>query len=300
MWVYTKDESETLLKALETKRKEEVTKNLRELEFKQTEEVDQKLKDLEAKRQEEVSKQIRESENKLTDETAEKLKMLEDRRKEEVYQQLKDLENQRRDEVSKQLKDQKTRQTDEINDKLEELENKRKKEVFEQLNELENKRKEEVTKSLKELDTRHTDAKKDIENKLTRERWIIGEYKWMSIGSKMPDGWIKIDLLDGYTLVQGKKVGETTGSVKKHNHLFGKNDFAWSIRRGLDGKAKVAFTPNNVGGESREDQLIPFIKTWNDSLFIDSTSFEGDGLEPEQKGNLAAGLFAELWQYKGI
>lgn len=300
MWVYTKDETETLLKALETKRKEEVTKHLRELEHKQTEEVDQKLKDLEDKRKEEVNKNIRDLEIKLLEEISDKNKILEDKRKEEVYQQLKDLDSQRREEVNKQLKDLKTKQTEELIDKLDDLENKRKKDVTEQLSELENKRKEEVNKALKDLDIKHTDGKKDLEHKLTRERWIIGEYKWMPIGAKMPDGWIKIDLADGYTLVQGRKVGETTGSVKRHNHLFDKNDFAWAVRRGLDGKAKVAFTPNNVGGESRSDQLIPFIKTWNDSIFIDQTSFEGEGLEPEQKGNLAAGMFAELWQYKGI
>lgn len=124
--------------------------------------------------------------------------------------------------------------------------------------------------------------------KFNSEKWVVGEYKWMPVGSRMPEGWTKVDLPKGLTLVQGSELGETTGEVKKHRHSFPNDRNVWLFDKGS------MFFMNRPAGETTAEHYIPFTKEFEENAVSGHTAYEGTDK------NLAAGKFAELWQYKGI
>lgn len=151
----------------------------------------------------------------------------------------------------------------------------------------------EVEKVKKEMEAKTNksieDAKAellDLLNKFNKEKWVVGEYKWMPVGSKMPYGWVKVELEEGQTLVEGTKEGLTTGAVKKHSHAFPQGNSVWTFHDGM-------FFINKSAATIDEDYQ-PGVKDSANSLVVDRTAEEGTD------NNLAAGKFAELWQYKGI
>ncbi|WP_338975545.1 hypothetical protein [Spiroplasma endosymbiont of Monopis laevigella] len=127
----------------------------------------------------------------------------------------------------------------------------------------------------------------------SKGQWIPGEYKWMPVGSKMPEGWVKVDLAKGLTIVQSDKEGQTSGSVGKHNHTFLNNGQVWTT----PASAKLAFINERTSG-SLGSKYVPFLGSYNDLLRTKTTADTGKGIS-NTENNLAAGIFAELWQYQG-
>ncbi|WP_342218309.1 hypothetical protein [Spiroplasma endosymbiont of Amphimallon solstitiale] len=105
----------------------------------------------------------------------------------------------------------------EKNKKLEGLEDKVKK-LEEDLKECKEKRKEleaqlkECKEKREELEEQLKDCQeKNKKSDESKGQWIPSEYKWMPVGSKMPEGWVKVDLAKGLTIVQSDKEGQTSG-----------------------------------------------------------------------------------------
>lgn len=84
-----------------------------------------------------------------------------------------------------------------------------------------------------------------------QSQWIVGEYKWMAPGSSMSDGWVKVKINKGLTLVEGDEKGETTGSVGKHAHKFWNNYGVWASKEG-----QPAFINDRVGARGHSVQNI--------------------------------------------
>ncbi|MBE4703787.1 hypothetical protein [Spiroplasma platyhelix] len=153
---------------------------------------------------------------------------------------------------------------------------------------------EKIKKDIREETTELiTEAKEELLtliNKVDSEKWVIGEYKWMPVGSKMPEGWIKIDLGQGQTLVQGIEAGKTEGIVKSHSHFFPYEFGVWATHKVIYGKGTAT---------GADDVLFPYVNDIKDAAVLFNTAGYGGNLSEDQKENLAAGTYAELWQYKG-
>lgn len=191
------------------------------------------------------------------------------------------------------LKDKLTNKNKEINDALKDLETKGEQKVKQQLDDLKKKQKEDLDSAIKDLEEKQKEDNsnlKDLLNKFNDEKWIIGEYKWMPVDSKMPEGWVKVDIAQGYTLVQGSEDGKTSGKVKSHNHNFIGNSGVWSVY-------KIVYGNGLTNGA--KDCIFPYINNLNQALVAYSTAESGSNLDKNQTDNLASGIFAELWQYQG-
>ena len=233
--------------------------------------TDNKINALEGKTAEQIADAITVSEKNID----EKLKLLEDN----TNQKLTDLESNT---------DQK------ITDAVAASE----KNTDKKLTGLENKTAEQIADAIKESKTDVDQKLNDLESKLNKEKWIIGEYKWMPVGSKMPEGWVKVDIPEGHTLVEGHLTGVTPGNVGKHKHTFNDNFFVLTIKRNDAGNnAKLYFINERTAGAIGK-KLIPFVNNINDTTVIMLTDDKGQGIS-KTNDNMAAGLLSELWQYKG-
>ncbi|AHI52480.1 hypothetical protein [Spiroplasma culicicola] len=147
---------------------------------------------------------------------------------------------------------------------------------------------------------------KQLEDKIldiNKNKWIIGEYKWVKVGTPIVKGWIKINLTTGYTLIAGTSQSTSTGSIKSHTHtsnahnhyINGSGNYVPVLMGGAkwykrnadngagDNKAIVSDTNNpNIANIALTDSA---------SSKINSTG---------GSSNLAAGQYAELWEYVGI
>ncbi|WP_395473309.1 hypothetical protein [Spiroplasma endosymbiont of Nomada rufipes] len=187
----------------------------------------------------------------------------------------------------------------EKNKKLEGLEDKVKK-LEEDLKECRAKR-EDLENQLKECKAKREELEaqlKDCQEKNkksdeSKRQWIPGEYKWMPVGSKMPEGWVKVDLAKGLTIVQSDKEGKTLGSVGKHNHTFLNNAQVWTT----PASARIAFINERTSG-SLGSKYVPFLGSYTHLWGSKTTADTGKGIS-NTENNLAAGIFAELWQYQG-
>lgn len=105
--------------------------------------------------------------------------------------------------------------------------------------------------------------------------WIVGEYKWMPIGSEslMPVGWVKIDLPDGYTLTSGKVEGQHVGKIRTHRHTI----------------------PTDIG--EGEMEIFTSVQNRRGGMGLSGFITGIDNIPISQEANIGAGLNAELWQY---
>ncbi|MBE4703788.1 hypothetical protein [Spiroplasma platyhelix] len=155
----------------------------------------------------------------------------------------------------------------------------------------------EIEKAKKEIEEKTDNSIESVKEewlalleKFNSEKWVIGEYKWMPIGSKMPEGWVKVELTAGQTLIQGDKEGNTAGEVKEHYHdFFGKRQ---CISIPHDQTFYAMNRPTNI--ELDPETFIQFTRREAPTIGLTRTDPVGG------TNNLAAGKFAELWQYKGI
>ena len=284
-------------------------KKIKELE----DEIDQLKKQLKACQAEkdELAKQLKDCQdkNKNTGDLQDKIKELEDKIA-ELEKQLKDCQA-KKEELEKQLKDCQAK-NEELEKQLKACEDKNKK-LTEDLKESQNKR-EELEAQLKDCQDKNKNTS-DLENKIKeledkiaelekqlkdcqdknkkpegQGQWIIGEYKWVPIGTKMPSGWVKVPLDKGLTLIQGDAEGKTAGDIKKHNHTFLNNNYMWSVK---PGPGKMAFINERTSG-SLGHKYVPFLNNSNDFVLLKGTGDAG-----EVENNYAAGIYAELWQYQG-
>ncbi|MBP1526177.1 MAG: hypothetical protein H9Q67_06780 [Spiroplasma ixodetis] len=115
----------------------------------------------------------------------------------------------------------------------------------------------------------------------------------MPVGSKMPEGWVKVDLAKGLTIVQSDKEGKTSGSVGKHNHTFLNNGQVWTT----PALAKIVFINERTSG-SLGSEYVPFLGSYTHLWGSKTTADTGKGIS-NTENNLVAGIFAELWQYQG-
>jgi hypothetical protein len=112
--------------------------------------------------------------------------------------------------------------------------------------------------------------------------WIVGEYKWVKIGTPMPAGWEKVALEQGHTLVGGTSEGTTSGQVINHTHDFSSDGtFAYS----------VSSKSRHDGNDTNFTYL--YDKTYRNVIGKTTTTVDGGS------NNLAAGMYAELWVYVG-
>lgn len=118
--------------------------------------------------------------------------------------------------------------------------------------------------------------------------FFIGEYKWMPVGSNMPSGWEKVEIENGNTLIASNVEGNTKGSVIKHNHML------WD---------KV----DTCGAKYNDERAICNIEGFDVNGKKQWFYHKGDGQKEGAlytsidggEHNFAAGIHAELWQYKG-
>lgn len=225
-----------------------------------------------------ITKELEKLNKQLKEKLEEQLKQLEKKCREELEEQLQDLKNIQEKELKK-LKKEKDQQ-------LLELEEKCKEELKFQLKQLEKKYKEQVKEIQEKQDEKDINLEK-ILNRFNCDKWIIGEYKWMPVDSKMPKGWVRVSLADGFTLVQGSKSGLTKGNILFHNHGFINNNSVWTL------PTKEMYYVNRPGVSGGAD-YTPVVKVVSGALMTETTAFSGS------ENNLAAGSFAELWQYQGI
>lgn len=123
--------------------------------------------------------------------------------------------------------------------------------------------------------------------------WIPGEFKWMPIQiDNMPDGWKKIKLDDGITLISGNEEKITPGEVKKHKHPVGDAD-----TQGIEKFVTIdndGLTTHTVK-DDESGNYYPNAKT-PDSFH--SHFYTNDNLnENKNDYNVPAGISASLWQY---
>lgn len=113
--------------------------------------------------------------------------------------------------------------------------------------------------------------------------WIIGEYKWVKIGTVMPAGWEKLDLPEGWTIVAGDSEGETWGKPGDgRENLFPEKDYHFNTWIGYQNTRTYFDIGRQVG------------------IYAQANSETQDFIDTElSKANKAAGVFAELWQYTG-
>ncbi|KAI93175.1 hypothetical protein [Spiroplasma melliferum] len=152
-----------------------------------------------------------------------------------------------------------------------------------------------IDEKIKSLEEKQNQIINNLEDKLNKEKWIIGEYKWMPVGSKMPSGWVKVNMTEGHTLIAGRTAGVTSGSVGKHAHDSANNNSVWALRNPNRG---FSFINDRDGGRIGQ-KYMPFLHDYNDLILIKpNASDTGKGIS-KTNDNMAAGLIAELWQYKG-
>jgi hypothetical protein len=126
--------------------------------------------------------------------------------------------------------------------------------------------------------------------------WIVGEYKWVKIGTPMPAGWEKVALEQGHTLVGGTAEGTTSGVNKTvkldyvGNNYFGltwNSEFKVSWEKGGTGHSESGYQPYMpTSSKPSMTNLKALIKN----------TFSSD---VQSDYNLAAGIYAELWVYVG-
>lgn len=157
-----------------------------------------------------------------------------------------------------------------------------------------NKKLEGLEDKVKKLEEDLKECKeKNKKSDESKGQWIPGEYKWMPVGSKMPEGWVKVNFAKGLTMVQGDKEGQTSGSVGKHNHTFLNNAEVWTT----PASTKITFINKRTSG-SLGSKYVPFLGSYNQLWGSKTTNDTGKGIS-NTVNNLAAGIFAELWQYQG-
>jgi hypothetical protein len=112
--------------------------------------------------------------------------------------------------------------------------------------------------------------------------WIVGEYKWVKIGTPMPAGWEKVALEQGHTLVGGTAEGTTSGQVIKHTHDFNSDD------------TFVSSAPTKSRSDGNDVNFTyVYSRTYTNVVGKTTTTIDGGS------NNLAAGIYAELWVYVG-
>lgn len=103
-----------------------------------------------------------------------------------------------------------------------------------------------------------------IEKKLTP--WIIGEYKWVEAGTKMPKGWKLVDTInEGETLVYGgNHIGHTYGYVGRHTHPLGVEEpSGWDKMLVINGGRNAWWTNNHWIKVGATDRMEGPIGDWN-------------------------------------
>lgn len=126
--------------------------------------------------------------------------------------------------------------------------------------------------------------------------WIVGEYKWVKIGTPMPAGWEKVALEQGHTLVGGTAEGTTSG-VNKTVKLdyVGFNYFALT----WDNWYTVRWEKGGTGSSGEGYQ--PYMPASAKPSMTNLTALIKKSFSSDVKSdyNLAAGIYAELWVYVG-
>ena len=126
--------------------------------------------------------------------------------------------------------------------------------------------------------------------------WIVGEYKWVKIGTPMPAGWKKIDLEQGLTLVGGTSEGTTSGVNKTVNlDYVGGNFYALT----WDGNYKFNWEKGGTGSSGEGYQA--YIPTNHKPSMTNLKEMVKQNFSSDvhSDDNLAAGIYAELWVYIG-
>lgn len=238
----------------------------------------------------------------LEDKTDQKIKASEEKCVNEINNQLNNFKTETNEKIANAIKDSTVNVDEKISVAITESEAK----VDQKIIALEEKHREENSKNLieitntidekiKSLEEKQNQIINNLEDKLNKEKWIIGEYKWMPVGSKMPSGWVKVNITDGHTLIAGRTAGVTSGSVGKHAHDSANNNSVWALRNPNRG---FSFIHDRDGGLIGR-KYMPFLHDYNDLIMIKpNASDSGKGIS-KTNDNMAAGLIAELWQYKG-
>lgn len=142
----------------------------------------------------------------------------------------------------------------------------------------------------------------EINNK-TNASWIPGEYKWMSpLVTTMPEGWKKVLVKDGYTLIQSYDVPYSAislGEVGEHKHGIGRNrdvNLGGIVAETSDNKVntQIGIARGSLPTTGEYIYSFPVLKSDHESnefYCYDETRLSS-GNE-----NLAAGMYATLWVY---
>lgn len=223
----------------------------------------------------------------LEDKTDKKIKASEEKCINEINNQLNNFKNETDKKISAAVNESEIK----VDQKIIALGEKEREENSKNLIEITN----IIDEKIKSLEEKQNQIINNLEDKLNKEKWIIGEYKWMPVGSKMPSGWVKVNMTEGHTLIAGRTAGVTSGSVGKHAHDSANNNSVWALRNPNRG---FSFINDRDGGRIGQ-KYMPFLHDYNDLILIkQNASDTGKGIS-KTNDNMAAGLIAELWQYKG-
>jgi hypothetical protein len=126
--------------------------------------------------------------------------------------------------------------------------------------------------------------------------WIVGEYKWVKIGTPMPAGWEKVALERGHTLVGGTAEGTTSGVNKTVGLKYvgvGCYALTWDMAY------KVSWEKGGTGHSDSGYQ--PYMPTSNKPSVTSLKDMVKESFSSDVNSdyNLAAGIYAELWVYVG-
>ncbi|AHI52485.1 hypothetical protein [Spiroplasma culicicola] len=143
-----------------------------------------------------------------------------------------------------------------------------------------------IENTLKLANKKYDEDIKELKKRIKEiddNKWIIGERKWVKIGTPLLSGWKKVELPSGFTLVSGISEGLTTGENKEHSH---------SGEALLSNKAS--------GGQGG----VPWSSSFPSSLniygaFLGVPKLALDIKTEGGKNNLSAGMFSDLWEYIG-